>query len=167
MVIGLFVCLFVGIQPKKLCSASCVGREVNPLGMVTYGQRHKPRACQRQQYTPRTCQSMVNHSSYSEGDYCPLSLSEGLQARTFTAVKGRRPARISLFHSVKGRRPALSLQWRAEGPHLFDCFTQWRAAGPHFHCSEGLKARTLFHCFTQWFLKTCLFVCLFDCRVSI
>jgi len=50
------------------------------------------------------------HSSYSEGDHCPLSLSEEPQARTFTAVKGRRPARISLFHSVKGRRPALSLQ---------------------------------------------------------
>ena len=48
------------------------------------------------------------------------------------------------FHSVKGRRPALSLQWRAEGPHVFHCFTQWRAAGPHFHCSEGPKARTYF-----------------------
>jgi len=52
----------------------------------------------------------AGHTSYSEGDHCPLSLSEGPQARTFTAVKGRRPARISLFHSVKGRRPALSLQ---------------------------------------------------------
>ena len=48
------------------------------------------------------------------------------------------------FHSVKGCRPALSLQWRAEGPHLFHCFTEWRAAGPHFHCSEGPKARTYF-----------------------
>ena len=33
----LFVCLFVGIKPKKLYSASCGGREVNPLGVVTHG----------------------------------------------------------------------------------------------------------------------------------
>ena len=29
--IGLFVCLFVGINPEKLYSASRPGREVNPL----------------------------------------------------------------------------------------------------------------------------------------
>ena len=67
---------------------------------------------------------LISHSSYSEGDYCPPSLSEGPQTCTFSAVKGRRPARILLFHSVKGRRPALSLQWRAEGLHSFHCFTQ-------------------------------------------
>jgi len=39
---------------------SPVGREVNPLGVITHGQRDKPRACQRQWYKPRTCQSMVN-----------------------------------------------------------------------------------------------------------
>ena len=32
--VSLVVCLFVGIQPEKLCSASCVGREVNPLGVI-------------------------------------------------------------------------------------------------------------------------------------
>jgi len=30
----LFVCLFAGIKPKKLYSAACVNRGVNPLGMV-------------------------------------------------------------------------------------------------------------------------------------
>jgi len=54
----LFVCLFVGIKPEKSYSASCVGREVNPLGVITHGQRHKPRAYQRQRHIPRTCQSM-------------------------------------------------------------------------------------------------------------
>ena len=54
------VCLFVGIKPEKLYSASCVGREVNPLGVVTHGQRHKPRAYQRQRHKSRTCKSMVN-----------------------------------------------------------------------------------------------------------
>ena len=54
-----FVCLFVGIKPEKLYSASCVWEEVNPLGVVTHGQRHRPRAYQRQRYRPRTCQSMV------------------------------------------------------------------------------------------------------------
>ena len=56
----MFVCLFVGIQPEKIYSASCVGREVNPLGVITHGQRHKPRAYQRHWYRPRTCQSMVD-----------------------------------------------------------------------------------------------------------
>ena len=60
MFVCLFVCLFVGIKPEKVYSASCVGREVNPLGVITHGQRHKPRAYQRQRYKPRTCQSMVN-----------------------------------------------------------------------------------------------------------
>jgi len=58
--ICLFVCLFIGIKPGKLYSASCVGKEVNPLGVITHGQKHTPRAYQRQQYIPRTCQSMVN-----------------------------------------------------------------------------------------------------------
>jgi len=35
----------------------CVGREVNPLGVHTHGQRHNPRAYQRQRHKPRTCQS--------------------------------------------------------------------------------------------------------------
>ena len=35
-----FVCLFVEIKPEKLYS--CVGREVNPLGVIIHGpQRHK------------------------------------------------------------------------------------------------------------------------------
>ena len=55
-----YLCLFVGIKPEKLYSVSCVGKEVNPLGVATHGQRHKLRACQRQRYKPRTCQSMLN-----------------------------------------------------------------------------------------------------------
>jgi len=35
-----FVCSLVGIKLKKLYSASCGGREVNPLGVVT----HRPEA---------------------------------------------------------------------------------------------------------------------------
>jgi len=50
----------MGIKPGKLYSASRVGREVNPLGVITHGQRHKPCAYQRQWHRPRTCQSMVN-----------------------------------------------------------------------------------------------------------
>jgi hypothetical protein len=61
---------------------------------------------------------LTTHSSYSEGDHCPLSLSEGPKARTFFSVKGRRPAlyfTVSLsegpqartFFSVIPQRPAL------------------------------------------------------------
>ena len=31
---------FLLIKPKKLYSASCVGREVNPLGVITHGQKN-------------------------------------------------------------------------------------------------------------------------------
>jgi len=34
--------LFVGIKPEKLYFASFGGREVNSLGVITHGQRHKP-----------------------------------------------------------------------------------------------------------------------------
>ena len=56
----LLFCLFVGIKPEKSYSTSCAGREVNPLEAITHGQRHKPRAFQRQRHKPRTCQSMIN-----------------------------------------------------------------------------------------------------------
>ena len=36
----LFVCLFVGIKPEKLYSASFVWREVKPLGVIVHGLRH-------------------------------------------------------------------------------------------------------------------------------
>ena len=39
--IGLFVCLFVQIKSGKLYFASCVGREVNLLGVIARGQRYK------------------------------------------------------------------------------------------------------------------------------
>jgi len=50
MFVSLFACLFVGIKPKKLYSTSCVRREVHPLAVIAHGQRHKPRAYQRQQH---------------------------------------------------------------------------------------------------------------------
>jgi len=37
----LFVCFFVAIKPEKPYFASCVGREVNPLGVITHGKKHK------------------------------------------------------------------------------------------------------------------------------
>jgi len=40
MLICLFVCLFVGIKPEKLYSASFVWREVKPLGVIAHGLRH-------------------------------------------------------------------------------------------------------------------------------
>ena len=65
---SLFVCLFVGMKPEKYTpppvGREAALREVTPLGVVTHGQRHKPRrAYQRQRHNcpgPRTCQSMVN-----------------------------------------------------------------------------------------------------------
>jgi len=60
----LFVCLFVEIKNPENYTPPPVGREVNPLGVVTHGQSHKPRrAYQRQRHdspSPRTCQSMDN-----------------------------------------------------------------------------------------------------------
>ena len=61
---------------------------------------------------------IIAHSSYSEGDHCPLSLSEGPKVHTFFSVKGRRPVlyfTVSLsegpqartFFSVIPQRPAL------------------------------------------------------------
>jgi len=46
----LFVCLFVGIKPEKLYFASCVGREVTPLGVITRRRRHKSHAYHRHPY---------------------------------------------------------------------------------------------------------------------
>jgi len=55
----LFVC-WAKLEPEKLYSVSCVERAVNPLGVITQGNRHKPRAYQRQRHIPRTCKSMIN-----------------------------------------------------------------------------------------------------------
>jgi len=60
-----FVCLFVcWNKTRKNYTPPPIGREVNPLGVVTDGQRHKPRrAYQRQRHKLRTCQSIVSFSS--------------------------------------------------------------------------------------------------------
>jgi len=49
----LFVFSFVGINPKNYTPPPV-------LGMITHGQRHKPRVYQRQRHKQRTCQSMLN-----------------------------------------------------------------------------------------------------------
>jgi len=36
VLLSLFVCLFVGIKPEKLYSASCVGREVDPVVLFNF-----------------------------------------------------------------------------------------------------------------------------------
>jgi len=58
-ILARFLCLFVCLleQNPKNYTPPPVGREVNPLGVITHGQRH-PRAYQRQCHKPRTCQSM-------------------------------------------------------------------------------------------------------------
>ena len=56
----LFVCLFVCWNKTSKTTPPPFGREVNPLGVITHGQRHKSRAYQRQRHKPRTCQSVVN-----------------------------------------------------------------------------------------------------------
>jgi len=53
-----FVCL-LEYNPKNYTPPP-VGKEVIPLGVITHGQRHKPREYQRQWYKPFTCQSMIN-----------------------------------------------------------------------------------------------------------
>jgi len=42
--------LIVGLKPEKLYSASSVGREVNPLGVIIHGHRHKPREYQHSDF---------------------------------------------------------------------------------------------------------------------
>ena len=71
--------------------------------------------------------TIPTHSSYSEGDHCPLSLSEGPQARTFTAVKGRRPA---LYFTV-------SLSDSSKLVFLFVCLT----AAFRFRCLHAFWKR--------------------------
>ena len=47
-----FVCLFVcWNKTRKTILSLCGGREVNPLGVITHGHRHKPRACDKDSST--------------------------------------------------------------------------------------------------------------------
>jgi len=48
------------MNPEKLYSTSCVGREVNPLGAIIHGQRHKPRAYQKQRHSGATFLGFCN-----------------------------------------------------------------------------------------------------------
>jgi len=80
VIVCLFLCLSVGIKPENPYSASCVGREVNFLGVITHGQRHKPRTYQRQRHEPRTCRSIV-HALQVEG----LARTPGLTPAPYKA----------------------------------------------------------------------------------
>ena len=62
---------FFSIKPEKLYSSSHVGREVNPLGVITHGQRHKPRAYQRQQHRPLNCTILFCSVSIHENSKSP------------------------------------------------------------------------------------------------
>ena len=118
----LIVCLFVGIKPEKLYSASCVERKVNPLGVITHGQRHKPRAYQRQRYRPHTCQSMVN-TLQVDGLARISGLTPALYKRHPEPPKGIPPCLVwwigfflSFFLRLEFRRPNLITglsKWRA------------------------------------------------------
>ena len=68
------------------------------------------------------------HSSYSEGDHCPLRLSGLPAAHTFFWVIPQRPAPYFTVHSVGCLQPTPSSE-------------------------RFLKARTLFHLVSEWFLK--------------
>jgi len=82
----LFVCLFVGIKPEKLYAVSFVGKEVNPLGVITHGQRRKSPKYQRQRYRPRTCQTMIN-TLHVDGLWTYASPMQG----AFSATERRPP----------------------------------------------------------------------------
>jgi len=71
------------------------------------------------------------HSSYSEGDHCPLRLSGLPAAHTFFWVIPQRPAPYFTVHSVGCLQPTPSSEW-------------------------FLKARTLFHLVSEWFLSQTL-----------
>ena len=61
------------------------------------------------------------HSSYGEGDHCPLRLSGLPAAHTFYWVN-------------------------PQSPHLISPFTQWNAIGPHRHLVGCPQARNVNHC---------------------
>ena len=52
-----------------------------------------------------------DHSSYSEGDHCPLRLSGLPAAHTFFWVIPQRPAPHFTVHSVGGLQPTPSSEW--------------------------------------------------------
>jgi len=108
----LVVCLFVGINPEKLNSTSCVVREVNPLGMVTHGQRHKPRACK---------DSGTNHVLFN------LWLSLGrCQRRGFSPGAAVRHSQSAKVHTdwnhfkIQKFLLKIRLSWEVSGARLAD-----------------------------------------------
>ena len=74
------------------------------------------------------------HSSYSEGDHCPLRFSGLRAAHTFFWVIPQRFAPYFTVHSVGCLLPTPSSEWLLKNLTLFDLVSEW-----------FLKARTLFH----------------------
>ena len=60
---------------------------------------------------PLYCAPLVCHSSYSEGDHCPLRLSGLPAAHTFFWVIPQRPAPYFTVHSVGCLQPTPSSEW--------------------------------------------------------
>ena len=77
---------------------------------------------------------IVGHSSYSEGDHCPLRLSGLPAAHTFFWVIPHRLAPYFTVHSVGCLQPTPSSEWFLKARTLFHLVSGW-----------FLKARTLFH----------------------
>jgi len=75
------------------------------------------------------------HSSYTEGDHCPLRLSGLPAAHTFFWVIPQRPAPYFTVHSEGCLQPTPSSEWFLKARNLFHLVSEW-----------FLKARTLFHC---------------------
>ena len=78
--------------------------------------------------------SSLSHSSYSEGDHCPLRLSGLPAAHTFFWVIPESPAPYFTVHSVGCMQPTPSSEWFLKARTLFHLVSEW-----------FLKARTLFH----------------------
>jgi len=87
----LFVCLFVcWNKTRNTLLHLFVGAKQTPwpVGVITHGKRHKPRAYQRQRYKPRTCQSIMV-ASWRAGSH--LWTYVGLHSDASSAAQRRPP----------------------------------------------------------------------------
>ena len=78
-------------------------------------------------------QSMPTHSSYSEGDHCPLRLSGLSAAHTFFWVIPQGPAPYFTVHSVGCLQPTPSSEWFLKARTLFHlALSDSSKPAPHF-----------------------------------
>ena len=125
--------------------------------------------------------SVYTHSSYSEGDHCPLSLSEGPKTRTFFSVKGRRPALYFTVSLSEGPQARTFFSVIPQRPALYFTVSLSDSSKPALYFTVPLNEMQLVRTVTQWAAPkpatsiiveclpadVCLSVGLFDCRVSI